>query len=334
MPENFLFMNAEDRVALAYNKDNLTMLDSSINQSKGDIPLKEWAAKVKKGQDENNAARFGIDMEKAVALDENARAMIRAKQKLAAIRKQGPELAVTGFQQGMILGTREVLAIIFIEFNGEASICIQGLMERYRHGELTTEDIIEESKIALINIKDRLLEKYKDIISTFFSGLGSGFLSNLLVFAINNFITTARHIVAIIREAVYALIRTGKILCSNAYPTSEAKAQAAADVLISSTTICLTVLLGDAMRKYLSAVPYNEEISQALSAILVGVSIVLISNYFQSMQAELAATTAAVAQTALTTTDTIETVQQFAKKSEKRIQQIKSQTQKMSSLKF
>lgn len=334
MPENFLFMDAEDRVKLAYNDANLTMTDSRINQSKGDIPLKEWAAKVKSGQDESNATRFGIDMEKAVALDENARAMIRAKQKKAAIHKQVPELAVTGLQQGMALGTREVLAIIFIEFNDEASICIQGLMERYRRGELTIEEIIEESRVALFNIKDRLLEKYKDIFGTFVSGMGSGFFSNLLVFAINNFITTAKHIVMIIREAVYALIHTGKIMCSDKYPSSEAKAQAAAEVLISSTTICLTALLGDAMRKYLSVVPYSEEISQALSAIIVGVSIVLISYYFQSMQAELAATTAAVTQTALTTTDTIETVQQYTKNSEKRMQQMKSQAKKLSSLKF
>lgn len=333
-PRNFLFFTQEGRIDLAYNEKNLTWLEQPINSSKGDYPLKAWLNMKQGGRSITNAEYFGINVEKALSLDDAARKAYKAYQRKAAIQKQGLELAQTGLKQGVILGTREVFAIIFIEFNDEASICIQGLMERYRRGELTIGEIIEESKVALFNIKDRLLEKYKDIIGAFVSGMGSGFFSNLLVFAINNFITTAKHIVMIIREAVYALIHTGKIMCSDKYPSSEAKAQAAAEVLISSTTICLTALLGDAMRKYLSVVPYSEEISQALSAIIVGVSIVLISYYFQSMQAELAATTAAVTQTALTTTDTIETVQQYTKNSEKRMQQMKSQTKKLSSLKF
>lgn len=334
MPANFLFMDLPDRVNLAYSKENLTMLESSINQSKSNIPLQEWMLKTKNGFTQTNAERFGIDVKAATVLDVQARRMIRNEQRKAAFRKQGPELLQTGLHQGVALGTREVVALILIEFYDEGIDCVRKIMLRYQQKELTFSNAITEIKASLTRVKDNLLERYRELLAAFGTGFVSGFLSNLLVFAINTLLTTAKHAVMIIRETVYALIRVTNILCSDRYPNHQAKVDAAADVLISSLSIVLTCLLGEAIQKYIAAVPYSEEISYALSAILVGTSSILICYYFQSMQAEIAAATAAVAHAALTTTQVAATVRQLDERGKKRIEELDKSTDRLKSLKF
>lgn len=331
-PQNFLFMDQAARVDLAYNPQNLTMLESYINQSKNDMPLKEWLGKEVDGV--TNAERFGIDQEMALRRDDEAREAIRNAQRSAALKKQGKELVVTGLEQGLKLGMREVIALVLIEFNDEAIICTRRIMKSYRQGNLTFDEVIGQMKTALVKTKDRVLAKHKEVIDVFLSGVGSGFLSNLIVFIINNIITTSGHMVTIIRELVYAMIRTGKILCSNQYSSAEEKHQAAAKVLTYSTSICLTVLLGEAIRQQLPWSPYREEISQALSAIVAGVSIVMISYYYQSMQAEVLATTAAVTQTAIYTAEVFDAVSEEGANRESRKEALASSTQRMNELKI
>lgn len=332
MPENFLFLSEDGRVELAYSDKNLTMLESAINQSKGAIPLKEWLDKKSPGQTETNAERFGIDIERALKADKEARDEIYRLQRKLAAQKYTSELVETGLRQGVMLGTREVLVVILIEFNDEAVDCIRRIMDKYRNGDLSFEDVIEECKSALSSVKERVLAKYDELISVFFTGLGSGFLSNLLVFLINTFITTARKVVIIVRESVYALIRTGQILCSDM--SEEEKRKAASDVLISSMTICLTALLAESLKKYLKAIPYADEISQAISAILVGVSIVLVSYYFLSLQAELTAATAAVALTADATVQAIDTAQEQTRNRVERRKRLDDSTRSIKNLRF
>jgi len=332
MPENFLFMDQQGRVDLAYMKDNLTMIESNINQSKSDIPLKEWLIKTKKGQE--NSERFGIDVERAIQADEDARDAIRKAQNKAAFHKQGAELLQTGLECAAVMGLREVLAVVLVEFYDEAIVAVKDIMDQHKAGTLDGEGIIEELATALLNIKDRVLERRKDLLHGLLSGASSGFIANFLVFVINNFITTAKNAVVIIRESVYALIRAGRIMTSRDFETQSEKIDACAEVLISSTTICLTALLSDAISKYLSGVPCGAEISQALSGILVGVTIVFVTYYFQSIQAELIAATAAVGSSSVALIEAADAVERSNKNSQRRRAALKEKSAALKNLKF
>jgi len=276
----------------------------------------------------------GIDVEKALQADEDAREAIRKAQNKAAFHKQGAELLHTGFHCAAVMGLREVLAVVLIEFYDEAVVAVKDIMEKRKAGTLDSEGIIEEITTALFNIKDRVLERRKDLLHGFLSGASSGFITNFLVFVINNFITTAKNAVVIIRESVYALIRAGRIMTSGDFKTQSERIDACAELLISSTTICLTALLADAISKYLSGVPCGAEMSQALSGILVGVTIVFITYYFQTIQAELIAATAAVGSSAAVLIETADVVEQTNANSQRRRAALKEKSAARKTLKF
>lgn len=334
MPENFLFMDKAERVKLAYLEENLTMIESSANQSKGDIPLKEWLTTVNRGQTQTNAQRFDIDIDMAIVADEKARKVIKKAQNRAAVSKQGKELLSTGLKSGALLGVREVIAAILIEFNDEAIICVKNIMLKRKVEKISFDNALYEIKAGLINVKDRVLNKYKNYAEMFCTGFGSGFCSNLLTFLINNFMTTGKNAVKIIRESFYAFVRAGKIMCDKSYVDNDDRIKDATDVIVSSVGICLTVLLGEAIHQYIKGIPYSDEIAQSASGIIIGVGSVLIVYYFEAMQAEALAAIAATARAELTLMETSEKVVTLQKKSIKRRNDLKSGSDKLENLKF
>ncbi|WHH60968.1 hypothetical protein [Petroclostridium sp. X23] len=334
MSENFLFMNKEDRVKLAYIEENLTMLESSVNQSKNDIDLREWLNKINRGQTETNAVRFGIDVNMAIEAYEKARVAIKKAQRKAAYNKQAPELISTGMRAGAIMGIREVLASILIDFNQEASVSIKRLMIAYKQESMKFNDVIDEIKITLENTKDTVLEKYQGLINIFFTGMCSGFCSNILTFIINSFVTTGKNLVRILRESIYSIIRAGKIMNSNEYETQEEKINAVTNIILSSAGICLTVLLGEAIKRYIATIPYSEEISQAISGIVIGVGCIMIVYYFEAISQEVLAATAATARAEMTLVETAEKVQKLQDKSKLRQSQLKTVNKKLKNLRF
>lgn len=331
MPENFLFMGQDDRINLAYEDKNLTMLEASINQSKSDMPLEKWLKHTASGQTEINQDRFDIDVDKATQLDRDARAKIKEIQRRKGIHKQAPEIVMSGLKQGALLGAREVLAMILIDFYDEAVVCIKEIIEKQKRGELTWAEIPGVLKISLCNVKDAIVEEYKDLIGVFFTGFGSGFISNFLMFVINNFVTTTKHIAMIAREAVYAFARVIQIACADEV---ESKSEQIAEVLLSSLSICLTVLLGEAIKQYLKALPFNDEISTTVSAMVVGIATVLITHYIASLHAAQLATSAAIAKTSLAAVELAEATEKSQNYRKQKFDQVKNSGNRLAKLKF
>lgn len=334
MPKNFLFMDKADRVKLAYNEKNLTMIEASANQSKGDKKLNDWLETVNKKETQINAERFGVDVDMAKAADEQARETIKKAQNVAAFKKQGNELLFTGIKSGTLLGAREVIAAILIEFNDEAIVCVKKIMVKHKERKMTIEELLDEIKEGLINVKDRVMNKFKDLAEMFFTGFGSGFCTNLLTFLINNFITTAKNVVVIIRESVYALVRAGRILVDPSIDNHDEKIKKATDIIVSAVGICLTVLLGEVLHQYMRGIPFSDEISQAISGIIIGVGSIMIIYYFEVMQAEVLAATAATAKAELSLAETSEKMAMLQKKSNMRRNDLKNGNDKINKLKF
>ena len=328
--KNNLFMTQEERVKLAYNEENLTMIEKEINRSKQDIPLDEWLNKKRKnnpGKGLTDAEYFGIDIEKAKALDKKARATIKKEQTKAAVKKQGKELLQSGIQEGFKLGVREVFGLMLVEFADASIRCVQKLVRKYKKGILKKQQILTEIKIALLKTRDGVMEKYNEMLSRFKSSALSGFLSTVLTFIINNFITTAKRVVIIIRETIYSLVRAGKIMASDEYKTHEEKVNAATDLVLNSLTVCLTTLIALSVQEALAGVPYGDCFSQAVAAILVGLAVAMVTYYFESINAELIQATAAVATTAGDTMEAIVSVQEIKKARDESIAKLNKSTE-------
>ncbi len=329
---NNLFMSQEERVELAYNEDNLTMVEKEINRSKQDMPLDEWLNKKRNhnpGKGKTEAEYFGIDIDKAKALDEKARNAIKKEQRKAAVKKQGKDILQSGLQEGFKIGAREVFGLVLVEFADASIRCIQKNLKMYKKGIYKKSQVLTEFKNALLETKDNVIKKYDEMLSRFKSSALSGFLSTILTFIINNFITTAKRVVIIIRETVYSLVRAGKIMVGDEYHTHEEKVDAATDLILNSLTVCLTTLIALSIQEALTGVPYGDCFSQAVASILVGLTVAMVTYYFESINADLIETTAAVATTAGTTIEAITSVQKIKSERDKNIKRLNKSTESL-----
>ncbi len=324
-PECNLYMTLEDRVDLVFDKDNLTMLESNINDSKDKMPLLEWLDKIRPqgtGKGMTNAEFFGIDKEKAKALDNKARKMMKKKLLKARIKKQGKEVLETGIEVGLKLGKRELCGIIFAEFADASLRCVERIMIRYRKGIFKKKQLISEFKTALMETANNLLNKYKEIITKVLTSAGSGFLSNFLTFIINNFITTYKKAVSLLREGIYTLIHAVRIIQSDEYETKKDKIDAVTDLILNAVTIYISSLIALSIQNQLVGVPFGDSFSQAIAVIVVGLTATMIMYYYESVNNDMIATTASVANAAINTVDVIKQVKEYEHHSEERIKRI------------
>ena len=136
---------------------------------------------------------------------------------------------------------------------------------------------VKEFLSFIINKLKSLKDNFKDILSqagaAAVQGLSAGFLSTLVTFLINTFITTAARVVTIIREGFNTITKTIKTLCDSKADKKE-RVKAACNVLISGLATCLGILLLEAVRKWLLTIPvingFADEAAQVLVNIVTG----------------------------------------------------------------
>lgn len=305
-PALHLAFGKEGFESLIYDDTNLTMLESDINQSKGGTPLKEWLF-LPSTQDpsKTNAEFFGVDVERALALDKRARLNLGISRNAGLASKQAPEILIKGLEQGKMLAVREVTVAILIDLYEAMIPSVRSIVEMKKSGQLTWDAFFDEVKTAMINIKDKVLRDWQDFIKIYFSGFRIGVLSSVVTFVINCFLTTVKNVVTIIRETLFCFFRIAQIK-ANKVLTDEEKNTAIRDMLISTFTVCLTALLGEAIYLKIAELPYSSEISQAIAAILVGVTIVLVSYLVLSMQEELLSMTASGVELGVSMVETVD----------------------------
>lgn len=287
-----LAFDLEGKKSLVYDSNNLTMLESYINQSKGGKALKEWLY-MQNANDKTmtNAEYFKIDVEKALELDRKARLAFKINRAEGIANKQMPDLLINGLEHGKMLGRREVIAAMLIDLYDALVPAVKRIVERKRNNQLTWDDFFEEIKASAISIKEKFLRDWSEYIKIYFAGDKAGIISELVTFIINCVLTTVKNVVTIIRETLFCFYRITQIKMNKAMTESE-KNEAITKLLISTFSICLTCLLGEAIHKLLIKIPMSAEISQALSSIVVGVVIVMVTYLVISMQEELLSLTA------------------------------------------
>jgi hypothetical protein len=97
---------------------------------------------------------------------------------------------------------------------------------------------------------DRIVAKWKTALEASLLGIVSGALSNILTVIINIFVTTAKHIVRIIREGLGSLIKAIKFLVKPPKGLSESQvAHEAGKILIMGITANCGILFQDAIEK-------------------------------------------------------------------------------------
>lgn len=271
---NNLFMTQAQRVAMANDPKNLVAAESHINQSMQEMEKNEWADKVRKnnkGQGLSNTEYFGIDREKLAQTASTAEAHVKKDVLIAQVKKQGAELAKTGAQQAIRSALRQALGIALHTLVNHTFIELKRLFN-----DPDKSNLIDRLTAALKRVVNQVLSKLRAMWDAAVNGLLQGFISNLLTFLINNFITTAAKVVSVIREGMAGLWKAVKMLI-NPPPgqTGIETARAVTKILAGVVTTSLGLMFEEAIKGFLSGIPLLLPmvgiLSPAITAILTGI---------------------------------------------------------------
>ncbi|WP_380181698.1 hypothetical protein [Kalamiella sp. sgz302252] len=269
-----LFMTQAQRVAMANNPKNLVAAESHINQSMQEKEKNEWADKVRtkgKGKGLTNAEHFGIDSEKLQQTASTAEAHVSAEVRIAQLKKQGVELVKTGADQAMYSALRQALGIALHTLVNQTFIELKRL-----YSDAAKDNLIDRLTAALRRVVDKVMSKLRAMLDAAVNGLFQGFISNLLTFLINNFITTAAKVVTVIREGTAGLWKAIKMLI--APPPGQSAidtARAVTKILAGVVTTSLGLMFEEAIKGFLASIPLLlplvNILSPAITAILTGI---------------------------------------------------------------
>ena len=247
-----LFMSAEERAKMATSKENLAWTEGSANQSKGDQKMEDWLKKEKNG--ESNEKRFGIDKERAMKKDQEARKFINNTINKEAFKKYSKELLVTGGKDAARMATYSAIGVIMHDLALAVVEELKYILKNRK--EKTNREIFIHFKERMAKVVEELKVKWKEIIVGSFEAGIMAFLSNIVVFVINLFATTLKKLVSMIRAGFVSLCQALKtIIHPPAGMTQEDANQQAAKILVAGVVGALSLGLSASIEKFLQSIP-------------------------------------------------------------------------------
>ncbi len=278
-PKNHLYSKGtskaerqKDRVDTARNDSNLTRVEGSINSSKQDKDLLEWAnSKNRNDSTKTNAEYYNCDDE-ALSLEyKKSKDFIKNKQNMQQFQKQSKELISTSTKEAARMGFQQALGIVVHEFFDAVFDEAVDIFKNGIYADNNNQDLFTELKRRLNVIKDRIMTKKDEVTSAFKEGFLSGFLSNLITFIINTFVTTGKRLVRIIREGFFSLMQAFKLLFFTPDKlTSSQAAHEASKLIASGVVIVAGVGLEEGIEKLLVTIPALVPVKDIISTVLIG----------------------------------------------------------------
>ncbi|HCI2696222.1 TPA: hypothetical protein NOT46_005771 [Pseudomonas aeruginosa] len=256
--------------------ENLALTNKPANGSKKAHDLKEWAGK-ERADGTTNAEEFGLDDRLVDEAYSKARAHVESTANNALLKKQTTELLQTGAKQAALMGLRQSLGLLLTEL-------VNGLFNEFKvlikAGVEAGKTLFEEIKERLQRVIASVVKKIPAAASQAFQGGVSGFMSNLITFLINNFLSTAKRFVTIIREGLLGLVKAFKMIM---FPpkgmTSSEALQEGLKVLTAVVVTSVGFLLQESVATFLKTLPFLIPVADAVSGVLIGIMTGLLSAF-------------------------------------------------------
>jgi hypothetical protein len=296
-----LALSPEERVKIAADKENLALIDGSINQSKGSDEMKVFLNKENKKTGQRKAEKFGIDEQKAMQKDKKARKFVYGEIDKAKVKKYSKELLTTGCKDITKIMAYTVIGVAMREI-AQGAITEIKLAFKQR-GKESFGEIWVRFKTRMSEILDSLKSKWKDLVAGSIEEGLTSFISNLGVFLINVFATTLKRFVAMIRAGFVSLKEAVKILVNppRGLDKDEVGYQAV-KVLTAGLIGALSLGLSEAIDKFLLSIPVltpifsfivpvigksvGNIVSTCLSAILGGVLTTIVIYFMDKLHSQ------------------------------------------------
>lgn len=269
---NDLRMTLEERVALANSSQNTTYIEDVINTSGagGKHPAKNHKDLMNyyNSLSDEQKCELGIK-EKLVKEQYNKSKHHIAKEKTKSwLKKDGEEILTTGTTQAARMGLRQALGVLLAEL---VNALFNEILALIKHGVEFGKSLFEEIRERLGRIVESIAKKLPDAVSQMFEGGVSGFMSNLLTFLLNNFLTTAKRFVTAIREGLLGLFKAFKMIF---FPpenmTQQEAMQAGLKILTAVVISTVGILLQETIATFMATLPFLKPFADIVTPILIG----------------------------------------------------------------
>lgn len=275
-------LDKKRRNELASEKDNLNYTSFKINRSKSAKDAEIFLSE-ENGFDPNiikpiiERAEEGIEKH-----------MPSTKER---VTYHGKELATNGGKEAIKQGLRQAMGVLLHEFANHSFIEVKRLIRT----PVNQENFLDELVESLQKVAERVIAKLRNALEALISGGVQGFISNLLTFLINNFVTTAAKVVTMIREGMNSLWNVIKLLLNPPEQMSSADiARQATKIIVSSLTVALGLVMEESVKTFILTIPFlipiAEVLATGLTAILTGLLTALmvygIDRLFDAMQSK------------------------------------------------
>lgn len=261
------YFNQEERKKIINSKDNTCLTRADINISKGKKnteETKQWASE--------NQERFELDTDKVnKKLNKSNEKFDNEKINKQILYKHKEQIQIAGnnaLKSGAKAAIGKLLTITTIE-----------IIDEFKDNK--DSQLSEKAK----NIKDRIINKTKDIITTFKDHSISSFISTLVDALLNSIFKILKNILKFIKTAFYSIIKAFKVLLSDSY-TKEEKLSECRKILGVTVATMIGLVLEELIEKAMIAsfpftAPFAGYISPIISGLIVGIGSVIIMNSWE-----------------------------------------------------
>lgn len=256
------------RMRAAVNDDkNLALTNQPLNGSKSDHDLEEWAAR-ERPDGTTNAEKFEIDKKLMAEKSQTAQKHLNDTVGRALRKKQATELLHTGGSQALQMGLRQAMGLLLTEL-------VNGLFNEIKtlikHGVEAGKSLLEEIRGRLFKVIQAVAKKIPDAAAQLFHGGISGFMSNLMTFVLNSFLSTAKRFVTAIREGLIGLFRAFKtILFPPEHLTKDEALQEGLKILTAVVISSVGIILTESVATFMASVPFLKVIADIVTPVLIG----------------------------------------------------------------
>lgn len=180
---------------------------------------------------------------------------------------------------GLNMGLRETLGLILAEIWFELKAVIPSIYVKYKTVEFRIKNFLGDLKDTVLNIIERVKQRFKDVVSGFRDATISGVFASLSTTVLNIFLTTTKFWGKIIRETWLNLIKVMKMAFFNPENLSTGElTKATFKILSASIGIIVGMLMHEGLAA-LNSMPLGNLVVDFASALASGI-VILALNYF------------------------------------------------------
>ncbi|MBD8009990.1 DNA repair protein [Acinetobacter pecorum] len=180
---------------------------------------------------------------------------------------------------GLKMGLRETLGLILAEIWFEIKAVIPSIYVKYKIVEFRIKNFLDDLKDTVLNIIERVKQRFKDVVSSFRDATISGVFASLSTTVLNIFLTTTKFWGKIIRETWLNLIKVMKMAFFNPENLSTGElTKATFKILSASIGIIVGMLMHEGLAA-LNSMPLGNLVVDFASALTSGI-VILALNYF------------------------------------------------------